>query len=157
MNFPFQLNWFEAVGDNLHCVVSKFIFFSRCFPGCGLQERLSLAFPDHVPNFDLTYAGLEPLSDLSNRDSSAAAIAVDWIDWLTVPIHRVWSGFLCKRIHATYSCIQLQSPWPCLKSTLLLTAKTLVCLFPQASGLAELSQYVSDPARRVRVCVFVSI
>ena len=41
-----------------------------------IQARLSKAFPDHVPNFDLTYAGLGPLSDLTHRDSSAAAIAV---------------------------------------------------------------------------------
>ena len=37
--------------------------------------RLTAAFPDHVPNFDLTYAGLGPLTNLTHRDASAAAIA----------------------------------------------------------------------------------
>ena len=36
----------------------------------ALQE-----IPDYVPNFDLTYKGLGPLSNLTNRDASAAAIA----------------------------------------------------------------------------------
>jgi len=37
--------------------------------------RLADGFPDHVPNFDLTYGGLGPLSNLTHRDASAAAIA----------------------------------------------------------------------------------
>lgn len=37
--------------------------------------RLTAAFPDHVPNFDLTYDGLGPLTNLTHRDASAAAIA----------------------------------------------------------------------------------
>ena len=37
--------------------------------------RLTAAFPDHVPNFDITYDGLGPLTNLTHRDASAAAIA----------------------------------------------------------------------------------
>ena len=37
--------------------------------------RLADGFFDHVPNFDLTYEGLLPLSNLTYRDASAAAIA----------------------------------------------------------------------------------
>ena len=37
--------------------------------------RLSAAFPDHIPNFDITYDGLGPLTNLTHRDASAAAIA----------------------------------------------------------------------------------
>ena len=38
-------------------------------------STMDARFKDHVPDFDLTYTGLSPYTNLSQRDSSAAAIA----------------------------------------------------------------------------------
>ena len=59
---------------------------------------------DHVPDFDLTYGGLAPYTDLSQRDASAAAIAasglVELSTYASSEKAAVYKGYAAAAIRA---------------------------------------------------------